>query len=103
MSRIDQVFCPRTPLAEKTTQCSTRCPFGFRSASQAMLREGVWKPDSIPTAPAAGASTSALQVAAKSLLTLDGFEERLEVALTERGRPMPLDHLEEDRRPVLRG
>src|SRR5439155_23517379 len=104
VSFIDHVFCPRIPLSEKTTQWSTRAPFGFWSASQTMLCDGVWKPASIPTAPAAGASTSsALQVAAKSLLTLYRFEEGLEVALAERRRAVALDHLEEDRRAVLRG
>src|SRR5215207_3489618 len=44
-----------------------------------------------------------LEVASKGLLTLDRLEERLEVALAERRRAVPLDHLEEDRRPVLRG
>src|SRR5918994_2566195 len=43
-----------------------------------------------------------LQVAAQRLLALDRLEERLEVALPERRRPVPLDHLEEERRPVLR-
>src|SRR5207247_9555406 len=43
-----------------------------------------------------------LQVAAQGLLALDRLEEGLEVALAEGARPVPLDHLEEERRPVLR-
>src|SRR5207248_1474416 len=41
--------------------------------------------------------------AAESLLSLDRLEEGLEVALAECRRPVALDHLEEDSRPVLRG
>src|SRR5581483_3587707 len=44
-----------------------------------------------------------LQVAAERLLALDRLEERLEVAFAEGGRAVTLDHLEEHRRPVLRG
>src|SRR5919204_6192003 len=43
-----------------------------------------------------------LEVAAQGLLALDRLEQRLEVALAEGGRAVPLDHLEEDGRPVLR-
>src|SRR5437763_4427527 len=43
-----------------------------------------------------------LEVAAQRLLALDRLEQRLEVALAEGRRSMSLDHLEEDRRPVLR-
>src|SRR6478609_8648156 len=46
-------------------------------------------------APAAGS-----EVAALVLLALDGLEERLEVALAEAERAVPLDELEEDRRAV---
>ena len=42
-----------------------------------------------------------LQVAALSLLPLDRLEQRLEVALAEPLGPVPLDQLEEHRRPVL--
>src|SRR5262245_9869478 len=35
------------------------------------------------------------------LLALDGLEQRLEVALAEASRAVPLDDLEEQRRPVL--
>ena len=38
------------------------------------------------------------EVAAALLLALDGLEERLEVALAEAERAVPLDQLEEDRR-----
>jgi DNA-binding CsgD family transcriptional regulator len=41
-----------------------------------------------------------LQVAAALLLALDGLEQRLEVALAEAERAVPLDQLEEHRRPV---
>src|SRR5262249_14562209 len=44
----------------------------------------------------------ALEIAAQSLLALDRLEQRLEVALAEGARTVPLDHLEEERRPVLR-
>src|SRR5712691_9713910 len=44
-----------------------------------------------------------LQVAAERLLALDGLEQRLEVAVTEASCAVPLDHLEEHRRPILRG
>src|SRR6478609_5223537 len=40
------------------------------------------------------------EVAALVLLALDGLEERLEVALAETERTVPLDELEEDRRAV---
>ena len=40
------------------------------------------------------------RVAAPVLLALDRLEERLEVALAEAERAVPLDQLEEDRRPV---
>src|SRR5215211_7925689 len=43
-----------------------------------------------------------LQVPAQRLLALDRLEERLEVALAEAARAVALDHLEEQRRPVLR-
>src|SRR5215831_2132067 len=44
-----------------------------------------------------------LEVPAEGLLALDGLEERREVPLAQGRRAVPLDHLEEDRRPVLRG
>ena len=44
----------------------------------------------------------ALEVAAQRLLALDRLEQRLEVPLAEAARAVPLDHLEEHRRPVLR-
>src|SRR5690349_17089683 len=43
------------------------------------------------------------EVAALLLLALDGLEEGLEVALAEAQRAVPLDQLEEDRRPVAEG
>src|SRR5581483_7231617 len=43
------------------------------------------------------------EVAAQRLLALDRFEESLEVAVAEARRAVPLDHLEEHCRPVLRG
>src|SRR6476660_2721937 len=46
-------------------------------------------------APAAGS-----EVAALVLLALDRLEQRLEVALAEAQRAVPLDQLEEHRRPV---
>ena len=46
---------------------------------------------------------SGLEIAAERLLALDRLEERLEVAVAEAARAVPLDHLEEERRPVLRG
>src|SRR3712207_4308836 len=47
--------------------------------------------------------TSALEIPAQRLLALDRLEQRLEVALAEAARAVPLDHFEEERRPVLRG
>ena len=47
-----------------------------------------------------GAIIQRSQVAAQFLLPLDGLEQRLEVALAEAERAVPLDQLEEDRRPV---
>ena len=44
-----------------------------------------------------------LQVAAELLLPLDRLEQRLEVALAEAERAVPLDQLEEHRRAVLHG
>src|SRR5688500_2829208 len=46
---------------------------------------------------------NASEIAAQRLLALDRLEESLEVPLAERRRAVPLDHLEEERRPVLRG
>jgi hypothetical protein len=43
------------------------------------------------------------EVAAALLLALDRLEERLEVALAEAERAVPLDDLEEDRRAVAEG
>src|SRR5581483_8890382 len=43
------------------------------------------------------------EVAAERLLALDRLEERLEVPVAEAARTVPLDHLEEERRAVLRG
>src|SRR5512133_1350697 len=43
----------------------------------------------------------ALQVAAERLLTLQGHEQRLEVALAEPAGAVPLDQLEEHCRPIL--
>src|SRR5699024_11678120 len=40
------------------------------------------------------------EFAALGLLPLDRLEERLEVALAEAERAVPLDDLEEDRRPI---
>src|SRR6476469_8221139 len=45
-------------------------------------------------------SGPASEVAAPLLLALDGLEERLEVALAEAQRAVPLDELEEHRRPI---
>src|SRR5215212_743642 len=58
---------------------------------------------SAATAPREGLSAKSSEVPAQGLLALDRLEERLEVALAERRRAVPLDHLEEDRRPVLGG
>src|SRR5437899_3323750 len=45
----------------------------------------------------------ALKISAEGLLALDRLEQRLEIALAEAARAMAFDHLEEERRPVLRG
>ena len=47
-------------------------------------------------------AASELQIPAGGLLALDRLEQRFEVALAEGARAVPLDHLEEERRPVLR-
>src|SRR3954470_23918891 len=46
---------------------------------------------------------AALEVPAQRLLALDRLEQRLEVPVAEAARAVTLDHLEEERRPVLRG
>src|SRR5262245_37346440 len=43
------------------------------------------------------------EVAAQGLLALDRFEKRLEVPFAETDGSVPLDHLEEERGPVLCG
>src|SRR5262249_57102159 len=43
------------------------------------------------------------EVSAERLLALDRLEQRLEVPVAEAARAVALDHLEEERRPVLRG
>src|ERR1051326_451088 len=48
------------------------------------------------------AFTELLQVPAQGLLALDRLEERLEIAVAEAPRAVAFDHLEEERRPVLR-
>src|SRR5437763_12004143 len=42
-----------------------------------------------------------LEVSAQRLLALDGLEERLEVPVAKAAGAVALDHLEEERRPVL--
>src|SRR5919198_3577435 len=42
------------------------------------------------------------EIPAQRLFSLYGFEQRLEVAVAEAARAVALDHLEEERRPVLR-
>src|SRR5436309_12717353 len=44
-----------------------------------------------------------LKISAESLFAFDRLEQRLEVALAEATRTVAFDHLEEERRPVLRG
>ena len=64
--------------------------------------------DCCPRAPKAeprrraGRRRRDLEVAAERLLALDRLEQRLEVAVAEAARAVPLDHLEEERRAVLR-
>src|SRR5436190_3465153 len=47
-------------------------------------------------------SRGRLQIPAEGLLALDRLEQRLEVPVAEAARAVPLDHLEEERRAVLR-
>src|SRR5262245_54836884 len=47
-----------------------------------------------------GAPPESLQRPAAGLLALDRLEERLEIPLAEAARAVPLDYLEEQRRPV---
>src|SRR5436309_1933401 len=61
-------------------------------------RSGAKPPPPIITR--APAETNGSQRPAPRLLALDRLEQRLEVALAEAPRPVPLDHLEEQRRPV---
>ena len=60
-------------------------------------------PPDVATAPlqTSPAGNANLQVAAAGLLPLDRLEQRLEVPLAEPLGPVPLDQLEEHRRPVL--
>src|SRR6185312_7922357 len=48
-------------------------------------------------------SADRLEIAAERLFALDRLEQRLEVAVAEAARAVPLNHFEEHRRPVLRG
>src|SRR5262249_27022837 len=50
--------------------------------------------------PGGGGDRAVSEVAATLLLALDGLEQRLEVALAEAQRPVPLDQLEEHGRAV---
>src|SRR5690606_13495289 len=60
--------------------------------------------DGTASGVAVGASRNArLQVAAAGLLPLDRLEQGLEIALAETERTVPLDELEEHRRPVADG
>src|ERR671917_280498 len=56
-----------------------------------------------PAAGLAGHPPTSSEVAAALLLALDRLEQRLEVALAEPERAVPLDELEEHRRAVLDG
>src|SRR5204862_6965116 len=47
-------------------------------------------------------SSRRLEIAAECLLALDRLEERFEVSFAEDARAVALDHIEEERRPVLR-
>ena len=57
----------------------------------------------IPSVAYAAGAKRVLEVPAQRLLALDRREEGLEVALAEGRGAVALDHLEEHRRPVLRG
>src|SRR3954452_17311823 len=57
------------------------------------------RPDAQAPRAAPGAAS---KVPPERLLALDRLEQRLEVPLAEAARPVPLDHLEEERRPILR-
>src|SRR5436309_8150650 len=74
---------------------SPRTPSPPRSAASRSrgTRRGAWR-------AAARATRSALQVPPSLLLALQRLEQRLEVALAEATRAVPLDHLEEQRRAV---
>src|SRR5713226_2738254 len=57
-----------------------------------------------PTVEACGLPRkSGSEVAAQGLLALDCLEQRLEVPLSETACAVTLDHLEEERGPILRG
>src|SRR3954451_16651667 len=80
---------------------STRCPRSPRSPSPPR-RAGRHPGGTACAAWPAGRPSpcSASEVPPRGLLALDRLEQRLEVALAEAARAVPLDQLEEDRRTV---
>src|SRR4051794_29201992 len=80
---------------------STRCPRSPRSPSPPR-RAGRHPGGTACAAWPAGRPSpcSASEVPPRGLLALDRLEQRLEVALAEAARAVPLDQLEEDRRAV---
>jgi predicted ATPase/DNA-binding CsgD family transcriptional regulator len=98
-----QLFISGPAVAEHLTSVFRK--LGVSSADQL----GPWLESAADaTAPAAaelpqGRAFRRLQVAAQLLLALDRLEQRLEVALAEAERAVPLDELEEHGRPVADG
>src|SRR5436305_11419897 len=73
-------------------------------ARRARRRTGVPRPcRRAARSPGRGRGGSPSEVPAQRLLALDRLEEGLEVPLPERRGAVALDHLEEDRRPILGG
>src|ERR1700735_5476738 len=78
---------------------TTACCRASRSATGSRCRPRA----SDRLAGGAAGSPELSEVAPPGLLPLDCLEQRLEVALAEALRAVPLDQLEEHRRPVLHG
>src|SRR5689334_372148 len=98
----------RTGAASRRARASARragLPRSAPSSSRAVRSATADAPSARATGPAARRrrERTPLQVAAERLFSFDRLEQRLEVAVAEAARAVPLDHLEEDGGPVLRG
>ena len=106
---------PATPSAKNVSSAATRSvpecsasetrpsePLGMPAASLSAIRAQAAPTETSAVRRCAFTKATRLEVAAERLLALDRLEQGLEVALAERARAVALDHLEEERRPVLR-